>query len=125
MANAKKESAQPLISHSSILILSIFLIGLVSGQALEPDVRLYGFCAGAAGMVIYFLLDVLKTQRIQRARRRAVKRLSGRLDRHVPRCPPARWLNASRPHVNSDGQFVPIALRSRASYRRHRDMIRS
>lgn len=108
--DSRQAAANPLLSHSTILILSIFLIGLVSGQSLQPDVRLYGFGAGAAGMTIYFLLDVLKDRRKRVQRRKAVKRLSNRLDKHVPRRSPVRWMSAAVRHAPSDGQYLPVAL---------------
>jgi hypothetical protein len=83
--SASAAQTQPLLSHSSILILSVFLIGFVSGQTLEPDVRLYSFLAGWVGVAIYFAADILRERSRRKAQRLAARNLSNRVDRHVPR----------------------------------------
>ncbi len=118
-------TTSPLLSHTTILILSIFLIGFVSGQSLRPDVRLYGFGAGAAGMFIYFLLDVLEDRRKRKKRRRAASKLSNRLDKHVPRRSPTRWMHANVQQTHAEGQYLPVAFSSKMTHPTRRPLVGS
>jgi len=81
------------ISHSSVLILSAFLIGLVVHHALPALFEPYLFAAGAAGLVAYLALDIIAARRRERAdeiaQRQAEREFVNRMHRHLPRKPRA------------------------------------
>ena len=80
---------RPLISQTSILILSAFLIGMSSGQTFEHTNQIYGFFAGWAGLVAFLGLKYANRRKqaaeIQRAWEDSIDTLTGRFDRHVKR----------------------------------------
>jgi hypothetical protein len=80
---------RPLVSNTSILILSAFIIGMVSGRSVDPTFQAYMYAAGAAGLLAYFSLERLARFRRQRAVRRAYEQaannLERRIDRHIQR----------------------------------------
>lgn len=88
--NGKPVGPQPsdqVISRSAILILSGALIGTTITQGPLTGVSFCGFCAGIAGMISFFALDVLSHHRRNRAFRKTLAAvettLSTRVRRHV------------------------------------------
>lgn len=116
-ARRRKPAAPgPLLSHSSILILSGFLIGVFSQNVFGPEIAIYVLLAGAAGMSAYFGLGLLaRRQRRQTAVleiENATLKLASRIDRHVPRRASVhlRRTFAGTPHC--DEQYVTVVRHS-------------
>jgi hypothetical protein len=89
-AKKKKRNSQgAVVSHSSILIISAFLIGIGAGRASNPALGMSLFMLGIFGFVSYFGLGHLANQRKEKARlrkrQRAAKKLELRMGRHIPR----------------------------------------
>lgn len=80
---------RPLLSHTTILILSSFLIGIAAGRMTTPNSELMVYFTGVFGLVAYFGLGQLARKRQERAELRALERaahqLESRMDRHIPR----------------------------------------
>ena len=81
--------AKSLLSHSTILIFSAFLIGVTAGKASSLQIELMIYLTGGAGLIAYFLLGQLARRRKQKterlATRQAVTELESRVDRHITR----------------------------------------
>ncbi len=91
---------KPLLSHSTILILSAFLIGVTAGKASSLQIELMIYLTGSVGLIAYFLLGQLARRRKQKterlATRQAVTELESRVDRHITRSA------ADNPHRTSN-----------------------
>jgi arginine exporter protein ArgO len=88
--NQKNRRSQgSVVSHSSILIISAFLVGMAAGKASNPTLQMCLFLSGAFGFISYFGLGYLAQQRqasaVSRNKKRAAKKLELRMDRHIPR----------------------------------------
>lgn len=104
----KPQARRPLLSHSSVLILSIFLIGMASGHWLAAELRRYALLGGLAGMAAYMAFEQLNRVRQDRAESRAARKLENRFNRHVQRrVEPSRKNKSSKP--DSDEQYLPVA----------------
>lgn len=94
--DAAADESRPLLSHSSILIFSGVLIGMVASQVVQARWEPFVYLAGLFGLVAWFALGHLARIREQRrassATRQAASRLASRLDRHTLR------FQASGPH---------------------------
>lgn len=103
---------RPLLSHSTILILSGFLIGMVAHNYVQSQAAPYVYLTGIVGLIAYLGLGQLARSRQKRAESLACERASDmlvqRLNRHVPRLLPRRF-SGSRLHIpSSDQQYVPV-----------------
>ncbi len=117
----RQKDRKPLLSHSSILILSGFLIGVVVRRMANPSVEVYVFAAGLIGIFCYLALDRLAQRRQQRAERieleQANNNLDRRISRHIPQEPQVR---SSRPlpvHRGTERQYQTVVSSSRYRYR--------
>ncbi|MFK7778383.1 MAG: hypothetical protein QM501_09700 [Gimesia sp.] len=92
MAHSRKRSfietgTHPLLSHTSILIISIFVLGMATGTISSvPENSVY-LMMGVFGLISYFGLGTLATNR-ERKRQRELREkrgeaLEGRLERHL------------------------------------------
>ena len=92
--------AKPLLSHSTILIFSVLLIGVTAGKASSLQIELMIYLTGSAGLIAYFLLGQLawrgkqKTERL--ATRQTITELESRVVRHITRSA------ADHPHRTSN-----------------------
>ncbi len=85
----KKPTQSAVLSHTTILILSAFLFGLVAGQHVSPVVEMYVYLAGIIGLIAYFGLGLVSSRR-ERLRdelneERSRNRVQTRINRHIPR----------------------------------------
>lgn len=82
-AAAKK----PLLSNSSILILSGFLLGIVLTEVVPESFRLSARLGGVVGVIAYFALQSVAHAREQKAAARreelVAMKLEGKVARHV------------------------------------------
>jgi len=113
--NVKQQ--HPLLSHSSILIFSGFLIGLASAHSLAHRMSRIVLLAGIAGLIAYFALGLVAQKRQQRstkaALRKATSHLEQQLERHNPRTLPA-LARRSRPHLSEEEeQYLTVVSTSR------------
>lgn len=78
-----------MISRASILILSGFLVGMVTSRSVVPGTELSVLAAALTGVLSYVVLDHVSCRREQRvvreACRRTTKTLENRIDRHISR----------------------------------------
>ena len=85
----KETDRKPLLSHSTVLILSGFLIGMVCRRIADPRIEVLVFAVGVLGVVAYIGLDQVARRRQERAHRTAAERanqdLERRIDRHIAR----------------------------------------
>jgi len=83
------EPERPLLSHSSVLVLSAFLIGVVVHHAAPPQLEPLLFGAGAVGLFAYLWLDIAAARRRERdeelAQEKIERRFESQVNRHVPR----------------------------------------
>ncbi len=74
---------RPLISASTILILSGFLIGLTVGKIVNESLSPYVLSCGLAGFLAFIALELTSTQREEQSAHEEQVHVQGRLDRHV------------------------------------------
>lgn len=79
----KKKDERPLISASTILILSGFLIGLTVGKIVSESLSPYVLSCGLAGFLAFIALELTGTQREEQSAHEERVHVQGRLDRHV------------------------------------------
>ena len=86
---ASGNTARPVVSRSTILILSGFLTGLATSKGLTPSTQLWVLTAAGLGLISFFVLDCLSRARQEaaalKAQKRAVLQLERRMDRHLTR----------------------------------------
>ena len=106
-------SSKPLLSHSTILILSAFLVGIAAGKAPNAQVEVMLYLTSIFGVIAYFGLGRVANKRRQLAEQRqqeqAAKQLAIRVGRHIPqhRQTPDRSMN-DQPTVDADRQCQPV-----------------
>ena len=101
-----------LLSHSTILILSGFLIGMASSNITQPGSQFYVYCIGLFGIVSYFALGHVAKSRheksAQMAADKAASRMEGRLDRHVSNDLEIRSSHAASRKTNHGSQYMTV-----------------
>ncbi len=83
MSRMKRQSESHVISATSILILSGFLIGLTVGKVVAEDISPYVLSCGLAGFVAFIALDHIGVQREEKEDQEEQGQVQSRLDRHV------------------------------------------
>ena len=78
-----KKGESQLISASTILILSGFLIGLTVGKIVSESLSPYVLACGLAGFLAFIALELAGTQREEQSAHEEKVHVQGRLDRHV------------------------------------------
>lgn len=78
-----KKGEPQLISASTILILSGFLIGLTVGKIVSESLSPYVLSCGLAGFLAFIALELTSTQREEQSDHEEKVHVQGRLDRHV------------------------------------------
>lgn len=79
----RKKDENPLISASTILILSGFLIGLTVGKIVSEALSPYVLSCGLAGFLAFIALEFTGTQREEEEAQVEQVQVQSRLDRHV------------------------------------------
>ena len=72
-----------MISTSTILILSGFLIGLSVGQGTGNDISAYVMACGVAGLLAFIVFDAANARRQLELERRDREQVEDRLSKHV------------------------------------------
>lgn len=72
-----------IISNSTILILSGFLIGLTVGKIVSESLSPYVLSCGLSGFLAFIALEFTGTQRDEQAAHEGQVQVQTRLDRHV------------------------------------------
>ena len=86
------------------MILSGFLIGLVSSQVIDGDLRETIMAGGIVGILAFVAFDHVRTRRKEHAEAREQLYVEGRLERHVDRC------TATFDEVPDDSEEAQLAL---------------
>ncbi len=81
--NIKKKGETQIISASTILILSGFLIGLTVGKIVSESLSPYVLSCGLAGFLAFIALESQGTQREEKIDQDEKVHVQTRLDRHV------------------------------------------
>jgi hypothetical protein len=106
-----------ILTHSTILILGGFLIGMGAVDMAAAGIRNYVYLAGSFGVVAYIGLAHVARRRAQQALdredERAAARMECRVSRHV--APAVRRDRQTRIHTRetSTSQHLPVVTRSR------------
>ncbi len=113
-SRSSTEYERAMVSHTTILILSALLIGMVLGRVVDAQMATIAYPLGMLGLVAYLGLGHAARYRRERAdeseRRRDVRRTESRLVRHVR----ATQSESIRPHRTpseppvSTPQFMPV-----------------
>lgn len=74
---------RPVVSTTSILIFSGFLIGVTLGRGAGGDLSPYVLSCGLAGMLAFVGFELVETRKRERGLLRERKRLLGRLERYL------------------------------------------
>ena len=89
-----KRHPKPLLSHSTILILSAILIGLLVNHLLPAEFELYLYCGGAVGLLAYLGLDIVAARRREqeeaRAQEQVERNFDSKMNRHISNMPKTR-----------------------------------
>lgn len=92
MVHSRKRSlldtgTRPLLSHTSILIISIFVLGMAAGAISSLPANSAYLMMGVFGLISYFGLGTLASNREQKRqaqlREQKGEALEGRLERHL------------------------------------------
>ena len=109
----RAHSEKPLLSNSSILILSGFLLGMVITDFIPPAFRVSAILGGTVGVIAFFSLGSVSRARAQQEA--ALKdeletvKLEGKVLRHVRSALPSRKKGRSLvPTTPSDRQYVTV-----------------
>ncbi|QDT25194.1 hypothetical protein Enr10x_04890 [Gimesia panareensis] len=82
-----KTDGRPLLSHTSILIISIFILGMATGKISSVPENSLFLMMGVFGVISYFGLGALAETRARKRRQQILERkeeaLEGRLERHL------------------------------------------
>jgi len=113
---------KPLVSHSSILIFSGVLIGMVATRIVNQEWQLTVSLAGLFGLIAYFGLALLAERRQRSIADRALEKASAdlehRFDRHVHRPPvsakPVQGVNSA----DIARQYLTVTDSNRSRFRR-------
>lgn len=108
---SSQANGRPLLSHTSILIISIFILGMATGNVSSVPANSAFLMMGVFGVISYFGLGALADSRERKRRQQILEQkeeaLEGRLERHLttnPQChPPQRVASAGSLH-NADRQ---------------------
>jgi hypothetical protein len=79
----ESEPTRPLVSVTSLLILSGFLIGVAVGQGVADDLSPYVLSCGLAGVLAYLGFDCAASRRRERELLKEHEQFMSRLNRHV------------------------------------------
>ncbi|MCA9053326.1 MAG: hypothetical protein KDA75_05790 [Planctomycetaceae bacterium] len=101
MASDCRRTETRIISVTTILILSAFLIGLTVGNFIGTDLEPYVLACGLSGMLAFIGLELAAFQRKMNALEVNKRIVEDRLDRHILSQSSAGF-NLSDPHVSAN-----------------------
>lgn len=89
MAQESPSRERPLVSITSILIFSAFLIGMAVGNVLGTELEPYVLLCGLSGFLAFIGLELAAFRRKMQAIEDGKRHMENRLERHVmPRSQP-------------------------------------
>lgn len=95
----QEQPRRELVSGTSILILSGFLIGMTVGRTVNEELSPFVLAAGLAGLVSFIGLEVSRARARERQALAEQETVTSRLQRHVPgRCDATSKHQASPSH---------------------------
>ncbi len=105
--------SKPLLSHSTILILSAFLVGMAAGKAPNVKIEMMLYLTSICGVIAYFSLGrlAIKRRRLaeQREQQKAAQQLEVRVGRHIPQpLQESDRTRGERPKLDVDHQCQPV-----------------
>ena len=113
--------SRPVLSESSILILSGFLVGNAWGNPIYSGLQIHAMLAGVAGIVAYFALNEVRRRSRLKAAERATEAthqlLAGRIHRHIPRVMPERRRQLFCAPREVSQQYLTVVRSGGMSYR--------
>ncbi len=83
MSSEQRGNSAPLVSNSSIFIISAFLVGLAVGNFTTPELSPYVLSCGLAGFVAFLGLEQAAVRRHLAQVESTQQMLEDRLQRHV------------------------------------------
>lgn len=83
MRKAPPPPEAPLVSVTSILILSAFLIGMAVGNVLGTELEPYVLACGLSGLLAFIGLELAAFRRKIQALEEEKRHIEHRLDRHI------------------------------------------
>lgn len=83
MSSKEKKTSDSLLSTSTILILSGFLIGVTVGKLAADELSPYFLSCGLAGFLAFIALDIAATRRAEESANAEKRQMEERLDKHV------------------------------------------
>lgn len=83
MSSKEKKTSNSLLSASTILILSGFLIGVTVGKLAADELSPYFLSCGLAGFLAFIALDIAATRRAEEFACEEKRQMEERLDKHV------------------------------------------
>lgn len=108
---SSQANGRPLLSHTSILIISIFILGMATGNVSSVPANSAFLMMGVFGVISYFGLGALADSRERKRRQQILEQkeeaLEGRLERHLttnPQCPPPQRVTSAGSLHNADRQ---------------------
>jgi hypothetical protein len=105
-------TSTPLISESTILILSGILIGIMSTRASYSPLSASTFLTGITGLIAYYSLGYVRQRKAERAEAAAFERsttqLAQRVERHIPQPGHARKRRFIDRASEFDRQYVTV-----------------
>ena len=109
--NIKKKGETQIISASTILILSGFLIGLTVGKIVSESLSPYVLSCGLAGFLAFIALEFTGTQREEKIDHDEKVHVQTRLDRHVMSLSSMSFKMPDEADSQSSGPSDPSDLR--------------
>ena len=99
-------------SNSVILVLSGFLIGIVSTECIPQNLKIFAWSAGTLGLIAYYVTGrIAQTRNAHQAalaHERASHKLESRVSKHVPRRMPGRKPPANESRRTFTTQYIPV-----------------
>jgi len=83
MSSKEKKTSDSLLSTSTILILSGFLIGVTVGKLAADELSPYFLSCGLAGFLTFIALDIAAQRRVEESANEEKRQMEERLDKHV------------------------------------------
>lgn len=112
LPRAKAPRPKPLLSHSSILVLTGYVIGAGSSDMLGPDLALRVKISGLMGLAGFYAITYLAEKRriwmARLARERATHQIESRMHRHIPK-PAFRRIVPTFRRAKFSPQYLPVA----------------
>ena len=85
---ASGSRSEPMLSRTTILILSSFLVALAAQWISDPTLQFYVFCAGSVGVVAFIGMEcraaVLRHLAVMQESKKAASKLSDYAKQHRP-----------------------------------------